>query len=127
MTNLSHLWARGNPVALTEEHVTSILLVRRARRDALGNDIFSDPAWDIILELYGAWLGGRRCTPTELAVSIETPLSTTTRWLIALNQRGLIEAFDKNDKHAPVSLTNEGASKMEQLGNRWASAFLAIA
>ena len=38
-------------VTLTEDHIVSILGVRRARADILGQSLFSDPAWDILLEL----------------------------------------------------------------------------
>jgi DNA-binding MarR family transcriptional regulator len=111
------------PVALTEDHIMSVLLVRRARREVLGENLFSDPAWDILLELYGAKLGDRHVTGSELARAIEAPQSTTTRWIAALQDRGLIERAANGTS---VKLSAQGASQMEQLAGKWASAFLAI-
>ena len=116
-----------DPVVLTEDHIISVLLVRRARDDALGQNLFSDPAWDILLELFGAKLGGRSITASDLARSIQTPLSTTLRWISALQQRGLIECEIIEGDARSVELSSEGVSRMERLGSRWATAFLAIA
>lgn len=60
-------------VDIREDHVLSILSGRRGREAAIGRELFSDPAWDILLELYAARLGQRRMFLRELARSIDTP------------------------------------------------------
>lgn len=119
-------WRETEPVALTEDHVHSVLLVRRARDDVFGENLFSDPAWDILLELFGAKLAGRRVTTSELAQAIEVPLSTTLRWIAALHERGLIESDAVANVTSAVALSGGAASRMEHLASRWASAFSAI-
>src|SRR5690349_3323953 len=77
--------------AVKEDHILSVLLVRQARTAVLGSGLFSDPAWDLMLELYAAHLGERTVCLTDLAAAIGTPLSVTERWVTALVERGLAE------------------------------------
>jgi DNA-binding MarR family transcriptional regulator len=115
-------------VTLTEDHITSILLVRRARTAILGENLFSDPAWDILLELYAASLGGRSVSVAELVGATETQPSTTVRWVSVLTDRGLVQSAA--DAARPgrlfVSITGEGLSRMEHLANHGVSAFMSI-
>lgn len=119
---------RRGPLMLSEDHILSVILVRRARSSVLGEGLFSDPAWDILLELYAATLGERTLTASELAQATETPFSTTQRWIVALEQRGLVRSMKDPLKadQVRISLTAEGVSKMEHLSNHWGSAFLSI-
>lgn len=116
------------PLKLMEDHVLSILIARRARGAVLGNDLFSDPAWDILLELYAAKLGRRSMSLSELARATETPPSTTRRWIAALEERRLVSsAIDPaKPSRVQVELTTEGASKIEHLADHWGSAFVSI-
>jgi hypothetical protein len=72
---------------LTEDHIRSVLAVRRARGGVLGENLFSEPAWDILLELYAAELGGRSMTLSDLARATDTPASVVTRWQAALDNQ----------------------------------------
>lgn len=116
------------PLNLTEDHLISLLSLRRARAAVFGNDLFSDPAWDILLELYAAHLGARDMSLSELAQAIETPHSTTARWITALDERGLLKSTidPKNPAGVRIQLTAQGASKMKNLANHWGSAFVSI-
>lgn len=115
---------------LTEDHIQSLLLVRRARTSVFGNNLFSDPAWDILLELYGAFLAKRRVTLSELARVTETPARIAARWIQALEQSGNI-SVDRSDQESPflvyVKLSDEGAARMQRLADQWGSAFVSIA
>lgn len=74
---------------LTEVDIAWILEIRRERSRVFGDDLFSDPAWDILLELFAARLAERRMTLGDLA-SV-APQSTLARWVAALEERGLVE------------------------------------
>lgn len=113
---------------LTEDHILSVLLVRRARSDVLGKNLFSDPAWDILLELYAAKLGRRQMSAEDLARAIETPKSVTGRWIAALEEQGLTRRDrTRSDPTCTwVSLTCDGAKRMERLADHWGSAFVTI-
>ncbi|HEY8591369.1 MAG TPA: hypothetical protein VIL42_00720 [Sphingomicrobium sp.] len=119
-------WLEARPVSLTEDHIMSVLFVRRARREIFGENLFSDPAWDILLELFGAELARRSMSATELATTIQAPLAITKRWIALLVERGLIEPADIGDDDRVITLSSSGAERMDRLANRWASAFVAI-
>jgi hypothetical protein len=114
------------PFEIGEDHIHSLLLARRARDGLLGKDLFSDPAWDLLLELYAAKLGGRAMTLPDLALATETPPSTAARWLSALNERGLTMSSAGPSGEARISLSAEGLSKLEHLARRWGAAFVSI-
>jgi DNA-binding MarR family transcriptional regulator len=120
-------FSSGEPLKLTEDHVLSVLFVRRARSRIFGEHLFSDPAWDIILELFAARLGGKGLSLSELVVAVGSPASTTTRWVAILTHRGLVETKATATTSGPiVELTTAGGAKMEQLAGQWASAFVSI-
>ena len=118
----------GRRLSLTEDHVRSVLLVRRARSDILGKHLFSDPAWDILLELYAAKLGERTMSLTDVARAIETPRSTAKRWVAALEERDLVQSrIDPAESNVIwISLTKQGADKLVHLTDHWGSAFVSI-
>jgi DNA-binding MarR family transcriptional regulator len=112
---------------LTEDHVLSILIARRGRDAVFGAHLFSDPSWDTLLELYAAKLGDRNVSLAELSRVINTPLSTTARWIAVLERRGLVATVE--DRLRPsrwVALTEDGAAKIKQLTDHWGEAFLSI-
>ena len=115
-------------VHITEDHVQSVLNFRRAREALFGKSLFSDPAWDIILELYGAMLAARRMSASNLSLAIGTPRSVIDRWLAALAKAGIVsfEPWEGEAHESFVRLTTEGSSKLAQLVDKWGSAFVAI-
>jgi DNA-binding MarR family transcriptional regulator len=115
-------------LSLTEDHILSVLLVRRARSAILGEQLFSDPAWDILLELYAARLGEREVSVGDVARAIDTPESTVKRWVRALEERGLVQSRNDlaEDYDIRISLTEQGADKLGDLADHWGTAFVSI-
>jgi DNA-binding MarR family transcriptional regulator len=113
---------------MTEDHVVSILILRRAREEAFGSSLFAEPAWDVLLELYAAALGGRRMSLRDIAQAIKIPESSAARWVEALVDHGLVSSHADPDQLAVpwLTLTERGALQMQQLADRWRSAFLSI-
>jgi len=124
------LLLEGEPptVHVTEDHILSILCVRRGREAAMGRELFSDPAWDILLELYAALLGGRKMTLGDVARSIDVPRSTIARWVSVLSDRQLILASVDVEDAAQLwlQLSPKGNAAMKNLVDQWGSAFRAI-
>lgn len=130
---LAQLQALLSPTArsveeLTEEHILLILAVRRGREAVFGRDLFSDPAWDVLLELYAAKLAGRTVTAHDLAAAIDVPRSTTGRWIEALADRGLVnlESNSAEPTNLSVRLSADGVCKMKRLADHWGSAFTSV-
>lgn len=73
-----------------EREVRSLLKLRRNRDLFFDSDLFADPAWDILLELYAASLGQYRVSVTSLCCGAAVPATTALRWIALLEARGLI-------------------------------------
>ena len=112
----------------TEDHILSILALRRARTEIFGTTLFAEPAWDALLELYAASLGARRMSVADIAIAIHVPESTAARWVAALVDHGLVEFHAGTEEFGAsrLGLTEKGASQIKQLADRWRSAFLSI-
>jgi DNA-binding MarR family transcriptional regulator len=66
------------------------LKARRLREDMFGPGLFSDPAWDILLDLYTAEAKGERVQITSLAIAARVPHSTAIRWAGMMTRAGLL-------------------------------------
>jgi DNA-binding MarR family transcriptional regulator len=81
-----------------------------------GDDLFADPAWDMLLELHAAELGQRRMATSELCIGAAVPATTALRWVEKLNQKGLVAR--RNDpldgRRVWVELSPHGASLMRR-------------
>jgi len=75
-----------------EQFVRQILIARRSRGEFLGNELFSDPAWDILLELYAAELGEEPVGVASIAQTVGLSANCAKRWIDALGQRSLVQA-----------------------------------
>jgi DNA-binding MarR family transcriptional regulator len=113
---------------MTEDHIVSILIARRGREGTFGANLFSEPAWDVLLELYAAKLGMRTMSLSDLAKATGVPPSTTERWVRLLEARGFVasEQEGRRESEARICLTELGASKMKNLADHWGAAFLSI-
>ena len=98
---------------ISEHRVTGILEARRARWRCFRPHLFSDPAWDILLELFAAKLGQRRINIGSLGTASGVPATTTLRWIVVLEQQGLItrdnDVLDKRRVFISLSVAGEAA------------------
>jgi DNA-binding MarR family transcriptional regulator len=67
--------------------------LRRAREPFFGAnaDLFGEPAWDILLDLFIAHERGIDTCVSDACIGACVPSSTGIRWLAILEERGLIE------------------------------------
>lgn len=97
--------AQDGPRKLPERNLTTIaenLYRLRRRRDALmterfGADIFADPAWDILLDLYIHNSRNQDVSVTSVCAASMVPITTALRYITLLSDRGMIER-SKNPK-----------------------------
>ena len=88
----------------------------RARRAVyLPSELFAEPAWDILLELYAFELVARMVNESELGERINVPATTTSRWLKVLDAQDLIaRSVDPNDaSQVRVVLTQRALEALE--------------
>lgn len=67
------------------------LKARRWREAMLPNNMFADPAWDILLDLYASESEGLAVSVSDACHAASVPATTALRWLSRLEQAGLIE------------------------------------
>ncbi len=90
------------------------ITARRERCSYFPADLFADPAWDILLELYLADLEQRRVSVSALCLAGGVPQSTNFRWIAKLESVGLLERHvDPLDgRRSWVELSEMGLSRM---------------
>lgn len=91
-----------------------LFMARRLREEVLGADLFSDPAWDIILDVYAASARGQKVQISSLSPMSGVPSSTARRWAHKLIARGLLERErDARDNRLTfVRLSQEGQARV---------------
>ena len=97
-----------------QQAVRRILKARRARSKFFDAELFADPAWDMLLELYAAECGQQRISVTSLCVASNVPATTALRWIRALEKRKLLKKVSdpRDGRRFFVSLTAEGFDAM---------------
>lgn len=88
---------------------------RRRRARYLSADLFGEPTWDILLDLYVAAREKRRVPTTSACIGAHVPPTTALRWLRILEMRGLVEREDdgRDGRRTFVRLTERGNTVME--------------
>ncbi len=61
---------------------------RRLRDEVLGNELFGDPGWDLMLDLYIAQASGKRVSVDERRIGSGKPMSTGLRWVKLADRAG---------------------------------------
>jgi hypothetical protein len=83
------------------------LKVRRLRESMLGADLFSDPAWDLLLDLFASEVEGKRVCVSSATIAANVPATTGLRWLELLMKHHLaVRHRDESDgRRSFVKLT----------------------
>jgi hypothetical protein len=91
--------------------------LRRKRAAIFGNpELFGEPAWDILLDLYIAHADGKPVSVSSACIGSAAPPTTGLRWLGVLAEEGLVARENDADDHRRVlvRLTHAGISAMER-------------
>lgn len=91
--------------------------LRRQRTQIFGSgDLFGEPAWDILLDLYIAHAEGKPVSVSSACIGSASPATTGLRWLSVLADHDLIarEADRQDQRRIMVTLTRRGIAAMER-------------
>lgn len=102
----------GEPQALRHSALTEVARVE-SRRIQLGEELFSDFPWLILLQVYLAEAEGRPTASSSLAKVIDLRVEATARWLCVLEARSLVER--STSENNLVQLTGCGYVQVEAL------------
>jgi len=87
----------------------------RRKRERVWPNLFHDPSWDILIDLYAASDGDRRVSVTSACIASAAPTSTALRHIDRLIILGLIERQEdvEDRRRVYLSLTAKGLSLSE--------------
>lgn len=100
--------------ALVEEAI-AVMAERRMRREFLPEEIFHDPAWNILLALFASGAERTPMTVKDVVLQSDAPATTSQRWIDQLHDLNLIDrSTDKEDRRrVKVSLSQSGSNAMK--------------
>jgi DNA-binding MarR family transcriptional regulator len=103
------------------QFVRRVLRARVARRDYFSAELFADPAWDILLELYALRCEQRRTSVSKLCIAAAVPTTTALRWIEKLLSDGLLEREpDRNDgRRTWVAISDAGFEAVKSYFQRY--------
>lgn len=115
--------ARPTPLAMA----CKTYALRRKRATIFGNpDLFGEPAWDILLDLFIAQGQGKSVSVSSACIGSAAPATTGLRWLGVLADEGLIvrEADPADQRRVLVRLTATGRAAMVRFFDAVADALI---
>lgn len=118
--------AVAGPAHIPRPNYLRALVAARADRDAIfQSNLFSDPAWEMMLDLAVAEASGRTISVTSLCLASGSPTTTALRRIDDLKDAGLIDRDpDPADRRRVlVHLTALGRERMESFVRRQAQRF----
>ncbi|TZG28733.1 MarR family transcriptional regulator [Sphingomonas montanisoli] len=99
------------------DRARALMEMRRRRDTILGHDLFGEPAWDILLDLYTSEVEGKQVKLSALGLLAGIAPTTMMRWTAVLVNRGLINrsSDDRDQRIRIVSLSDAGRARIEQV------------
>jgi len=75
--------------AVSAEAVRTVIRARRLRARYFPEELFADPAWDMLLDLLQAEIAHLRVPVSSLCIAAAVPATTALRWLKTMVDKGL--------------------------------------
>ena len=83
---------------LSADTVRSVIRARRLRSRFFSEELFADPAWDMLLDLLQAEIAHLRVPVSSLCIAAAVPATTALRWLKTMVSEGIfIRRADPHD------------------------------
>lgn len=95
--------------------IDTVIAARTLRTKFFERDLFFDPAWSILIDLYRAQLSGSRLSVSAVCYGSGVAETTALRYIKCLEVRGYIErqADEKDKRRAFLVLTRPAVEKLE--------------
>jgi hypothetical protein len=82
--------ANDPPPEIAAETVRTVIRARRLRARFFDEELFADPAWDMLLDLTQAEIAQVRVPVSSLCIAAAVPATTALRWIKTLTDNGLL-------------------------------------
>jgi DNA-binding MarR family transcriptional regulator len=94
--------------------VRRILRQRRMREQYFPADLFADPAWDMLLDLYAARLEHQPVSVSSLCIAAAVPATTALRWIKTMTHAGLFvrESDPQDGRRIFIALADSASDAM---------------
>lgn len=98
-----------------------LIACRRRREAVLGEHLFGEPCWDMLLDLFAAHDEAVNVSESSLCIAATVPSTTVLRWVRAMVEEGtFVERRDPNDgRRVWIALAPEMADRMRMLLKSW--------
>jgi DNA-binding MarR family transcriptional regulator len=98
------------------ETVRSVIRARRLRSRYFSEELFADPAWDMLLDLIQAEIAQLRVPVSSLCIAAAVPATTALRWLKGMTEQGIfVRRADPHDgRRVFVELSREASIAMRR-------------
>lgn len=93
------------------ERVRIIAERRVERYQYLPAEMFGEPAWDMLLDLYLASGDGKSISVSSACIASRAPATTALRWLRRMEQLGLVARVNDDSDRRRVYVTITDAAK----------------
>jgi DNA-binding MarR family transcriptional regulator len=88
----------ADPREVPLEVVRKVIRARRLRTRFFREELFADPAWDMLLDLLQAEISHLRVPVSSLCIAAAVPATTALRWLKTMVREGLfVRRADPHD------------------------------
>ena len=101
---------------LEGEKVRAVIRARRLRARYFNEELFADPAWDMLLDLLQAEIAQHRVPVSSLCIAAAVPPTTALRWIKTMTDAGLFRrrADPHDGRRIFVELSPDASSAMRQ-------------
>ena len=87
----------GDLAIVSGEVVRQVIRARRLRARYFEEELFADPAWDMLLDLLQAEIAQHRVPVSSLCIAAAVPATTALRWIKTMTDNGLF--VRRSDPH----------------------------
>jgi DNA-binding MarR family transcriptional regulator len=104
--------ATGEAPGISLDTVRQVIRARRLRARFFDEELFADPAWDMLLDLLQAEIAQHRVPVSSLCIAAAVPATTALRWIKTMTDVGLFKRrADPHDGRRIFVELSDGASQ----------------
>lgn len=106
--------ATGEAPGVSLDMVRQVIRARRLRARFFDEELFADPAWDMLLDLLQAEIAQHRVPVSSLCIAAAVPATTALRWIKTMTDIGLFRrrADPHDGRRVFVELSPEASEAM---------------